>query len=187
MMQFCSPTVYWHFNVGKIDLGQLEEKCLESNEWNCLIKTSRGINYNWKNFLNFVKPYFLQLPFREDGYLKFDEPWMNVYNYGDFQESHHHISNGNQLSYCYFYKLPENSGKFSFWNEQFRHYCSNSLNEILQFDNVFEWIIPNVKEGDLLIFPSFLIHQVTTHKNKNIRVTVSGNLKINFYSKTMHV
>jgi hypothetical protein len=37
---------------------------------------------------------------------------------------------------------------------------------------------PNNKEGDLLIFPSFLIHQVTYHSIDELRVTVSGNVRI---------
>jgi hypothetical protein len=41
-----------------------------------------------------------------------------------------------------------------------------------------EWGFPDVKEGDLLIFPSFLIHQVTYHGVDDLRVTVSGNVKM---------
>ena len=44
--------------------------------------------------------------------------------------------------------------------------------------DVVEWGFPDVKEGDLLIFPSFLIHQVTYHGVDDLRVTVSGNVKM---------
>ena len=42
--------------------------------------------------------------------------------------------------------------------------------------DVVEWGFPEIKEGDLLIFPSFLIHQVTYHSIDELRVTVSGNV-----------
>lgn len=177
MIQFCFPTTYWHFSIGNIDFKTLESKCIINTEWNCLVKTSRGVEYNWNEFLQTIQPYFLQLPFKKEGSLSFSEPWMNVYESGCYQEPHQHISGGYQLSYCYFSKLPEGSGKFGFWNEQFRSYCSNELNEIMNLD-VVEWGFPDVKEGDLLIFPSFLIHQVTYHGLDELRVTVSGNVKM---------
>ena len=177
MIQYCFPTIYWHFHLGNIDFNNLEKSCVVNKEWNCLVKTSRGINYDWNLFLKTIQPYFLQLPFKQKGSLNFSEPWMNVYTKGCYQEPHHHISDGHQLSYCYFSKLPKDSGKFGFWNEQFRSYCSNGLQEILNTE-VVEWGFPEVKEGDLLIFPSFLIHQVTYHGIDKSRVTVSGNVKM---------
>ena len=44
--------------------------------------------------------------------------------------------------------------------------------------DLVEWGFPEVKEGDLLIFPSFLIHQVTYHSIDELRVTVSGNVRL---------
>jgi len=41
-----------------------------------------------------------------------------------------------------------------------------------------EWGFPQVQQGDLLIFPSFLIHQVTYHGIDEPRVTVSGNVRM---------
>ena len=177
MIQFCFPTTYWHFSIGNIDFKTLESKCIINTEWNCLVKTSRGVEYNWNEFLQTIQPYFLQLPFKKEGSLSFSEPWMNVYESVCYQEPHQHISGGYQLSYCYFSKLPEGSDKFGFWNEQFRSYCSNELNEIMNLD-VVEWGFPDVKKGDLLIFPSFLIHQVTYHSIDELRVTVSGNVRM---------
>lgn len=177
MMQLCFPTVYWHYHVGHIDVNDLVNQCVVNTEWNCLVKTSRGVKYNWSTFIETIQPYFLQLPYKKQGSLKFSDPWMNVYEKGCYQEAHQHLAGGHQLSYCYIAELPDGSGKFGFWNEQFRNYCSNSLNEIVSFD-VVEWGFPQVQQGDLLIFPSFLIHQVTYHGVDEPRVTVSGNVRM---------
>lgn len=177
MMQYCFPAIYWHFHVGQIDFGDLESKCVVNDEWNCKVKTSRGVEYDWNKFVQTIQPFFNQLPYKEENLLNFTIPWMNVYTNGCYQEAHQHVSHGNQLSYCYFSKLPENSGKFGFWNELFRSYSYSGLYETMNLDLV-EWGFPEVKEGDLLIFPSFLIHQVTYHGIDDVRVTVSGNVKI---------
>jgi len=177
MMQYCFPTIYWHFSIGHIELSDLEEQCQVYDEWNCLVKTSRNVDYDWSKFIKTIQPYFLQLPYKVDGSLQFDDPWMNVYTKGCYQEPHQHFNNRTQLSYCYFSKLPEGSGKFGFWNELFRHYCTCDVYWAMDLDLV-EWGFPEVKEGDLLIFPAFLIHQVTYHGIDEPRVTVSGNVRM---------
>ena len=177
MMQLCFPTIYWHFHVGKIDLEDLEDQCVVNNEWDCLVKTSRGLEYDWSNFLDTIQPYFLSLPYKKQGSLNFSDPWMNVYTKGCYQEPHQHFNDRTQLSYCYFSKLPKGCGKFGFWNEIFRNYCTTDLYWVMNLD-IQEWGYPEVKEGDLIIFPAFIIHQVTYHKIDEPRVTVSGNVKM---------
>ena len=178
MMQYCFPSVvFWYLNVGQIDFGDLENKCVVNTEWNCNVKTSRGVEYDWNEFLQTIQPHFKELPYKKPTTLNFGCPWMNVYGKGSYQEAHQHVSTGEQLSYCYFSKLPEGSGKFGFWNELFRLYSTTNLYQNLNID-VMEWASPEVKEGDLLIFPSFLIHQVTYHGVDDLRVTVSGNVRM---------
>jgi uncharacterized protein (TIGR02466 family) len=182
MIQYCFPSVYWHFSVGHIDFGDLIDQCVVNSEWNCLIKTSRSkeIKYDWGHFIDVISPYFLKLPYRNKQVsLKFNVPWMNVYEKGCYQEAHHHIAGGNQLSYCYFAKLPEGSGKFGIWNEQFRNYCNNYFDETINIDGLVEWAFPKISAGDLLIFPSFMIHQVTYQSTAEKRVTVAGNVRAN--------
>jgi hypothetical protein len=176
MMQRCFSSFYWHFSIGTIDMKDLVDQCVVNREWNCLVKTSRGIKYDWTPFINFIHPYFLKLPIKGEGTLRFGPPWMNVYEKGGYQEAHHHVANGNQLSYCYFYRLPEKSGQFGFFNENYRTQCANQFNEVLAVDEIVEWSFPKVSEGDLLIFPSFLIHQVTYQPTEEKRVTIAGNV-----------
>ena len=43
---------------------------------------------------------------------------------------------------------------------------------------IAEWGYPDVEEGDLLVFPSFLTHQATYNSSDERRVTVSGNIRL---------
>lgn len=176
MMQFCFPTIYWKFTIGKIDFGNLETKCIADKYFYCNVKNSRSLQYDWNNFLEKIKPCFLELPYLNHPLPIFSDPWMNVYNKGSYQEAHQHVSQGHHLSYCYFSKLPKGGGEFCFMNEQFRNYSANQLTSVLNL-NIVDWAFPDVKEGDLLIFPSFLIHQVTYHSIEESRITVSGNVR----------
>ena len=179
MMQRCFPSIYWHFSVGRVDLDDLVDQCACVNtEWNCVVRTSRGIKYDWTRFISAIHPFFMQLPFKKEGTLQFNSPWMNVYSKGCYQEAHHHVASGNQLSYCYFYRLPEGSGRFGFFNDSYRHYCNNWFSETLAIEGLVEWGFPNVAEGDLLIFPSFMIHQVTAQTTDEKRVTIAGNVRL---------
>jgi hypothetical protein len=156
MMQRCFSSFYWHFSIGTIDMKDLVDQCVVNREWNCLVKTSRGIKYDWTPFINFIHPYFLKLPIKGEGTLRFGPPWMNVYEKGGYQEAHHHVANGNQLSYCYFYRLPEKSGQFGFFNENYRTQCANQFNEVLAVDEIVEWSFPKVSRrrlADLSLLP----------------------------------
>lgn len=85
MMQFCFPTIYWHFSVGHIELEDLEEQCVPNTEWNCNVRTSRGVEYDWNTFLQTIQPYFKELPYKKPTSLDFRDPWMNVYGKGSYQ------------------------------------------------------------------------------------------------------
>lgn len=80
--------------------------------------------------------------------------WGNVYNRGDYTIKHNH--DPFYISFVYFVKTPKGSSPFIF---------SNSRKKI------------NGENGKLIIFPSYLDHEVPPNKCEN-RVTVSGNYKI---------
>jgi uncharacterized protein (TIGR02466 family) len=171
--------MYWHFHVGSIDLDDKIQLCQDNDEWACHVKTSRKAKTDWSGFFNLIEPVFKQLPFKAQNF-QMTEPWMNVYEIGAYQEAHNHAIDGNNLAYCYFYKLPPNSGAFRFYNEQFRNFTATNLDATLMLKelNIDEWGTVDVKEGDLLVFPSFLIHNVTRNKTAQLRVTVSGNVRV---------
>ena len=81
--------------------------------------------------------------------------WANVYEKGDYAQSHCHKPY--DFSFAYFVK--------SKW------YYSP-----LVFTNSGRLIRP--KEGTFVAFPAYLMHHVPKHRYKDTRITLSGNLTI---------
>jgi len=107
--------------------------------------------------------------------------WFNSYKKGQYQEAHDHLEFGasSPFSFIYYLKLPEDSpGKTVFLNEgygKYKFFYSDNLNIVPHS------IIPNVKEGQYIIFPSFLTHYVSHHSSENEkRITVAGNIDLNY-------
>ena len=82
--------------------------------------------------------------------------WANVYEKGDYAQSHCHKPN--DFSFAYFVK--------SKW-----YYPP------LVFTDSGKRIRP--KEGRFVAFPSYLMHHVAKHRYNDTRITLSGNLTIN--------
>ena len=82
--------------------------------------------------------------------------WANVYEKGDYAQSHCHKPN--TYSFAYFVK--------SKW-----YYPP------LVFTDSGKRIRP--KEGTFVVFPAYLMHHVPKHRYKDTRITLSGNLRIN--------
>ena len=158
----------------------------ELTKWKCRLDTDHGrtdIDNSWKD--EFVKLIqndvgeFLQKIEKPNADanidLGFELPWINVYRSGDYQEPHDHVDQTTCLSYTYFYKVPKDTGKFIFTNpiKNFRH-LSGITNKY--FNVVNTTFTPKVKEGDILIFPNWVEHQVTENKSKEDRITISGNI-----------
>jgi uncharacterized protein (TIGR02466 family) len=101
--------------------------------------------------------------------------WINVYSKGNFQEIHHHLPDST-FSMVYFLDYDKNlDSKFYFYN--INSICSTSLglksifNDNLIGDNWY----PEVNEGDVIIFPSYLHHGVRPQENNKKRITLSCN------------
>jgi len=187
-LQYINPTVFWVYNIGKFDFNGLEEKCqpYDENEWACILNTSRKTEYDWKPFIEHIKPFFghKYLPHVEKNIeVRFAMPWMNIYTKGCYQESHNHLRGRTSLAYCYFHKIPKDKGaaKFGFHNEMHRLYV-NTIGE-MNLPDCAEWWYPDFNEGDLVIFPASLTHHVTLHKIDDERITVSGN--VGLFSKSI--
>ena len=88
--------------------------------------------------------------------LKVGNFWANVYEKGDYAQSHNHKPN--DFSFAYFVK-------------------SKWYHPSLVFTDSGKRIRP--KEGTFVAFPSYLMHHVPKHRYNDTRITLSGNLTIN--------
>ena len=103
-----------------------------------------------------------------------NEVWKNTYHRYYHQESHSHPNS--ELSFVIFMNdYSENDAKFYFLNERNRVTSTTwlSLSEGME-DSIY--IEP--KKGDILFFPSHMIHGVTPHQSDIPRITISGNISL---------
>ena len=104
----------------------------------------------------------------------FKDCWINVYREGHFQETHwHHENNdGCVFGFVYFIKYDHaRDGKFTFVNPA-PDLNVEGLDACPAFRREF---VPDVTQGTLMFFPSFMLHRVTTQPSDSERITMAGN------------
>jgi uncharacterized protein (TIGR02466 family) len=158
------------------------------SDWDCNVKTGLDIErnnseYGWvPEFINHIEKYIYEyissislydLPIET----LMPPPWVNIYEFNDFQEIHEHLGSQNLISYCYFHKLPERHGKFVLVDKNANNFYLGQENTQL-LKTVGGNFVPQVKEGDLIIFPSWVSHKVTLNKSTDQRISISGNVKV---------
>ena len=115
-----------------------------------------------------------------------EDMWFNYYINGEYQEEHHHISPSPfiapvQYSCIHYLKYDEEEHTSTTFHDPIATLRAHSF-EMDSNYYVDRWS-PKVKEGDLLIFPSYLVHHVEKSKStpNNPRITVAFNLSLTSY------
>ena len=190
MSQICTlfPQFYYHGEVENHQ--QLKDKLLseltvdklsQPKEWNCSVQSSFETenNFSWDYFYECIKPNLLDMHQQLKGnplhQFTMTEAWLNKYGRGDSQEVHTHIGADNCTFSCsYFAQYALNDARFLFYDpDQTKHLGNYSKH----YSTVNTWF-PDVQEGDIIIFPSWLHHQVEPHRSDTTRITVSANFKV---------
>lgn len=114
--------------------------------------------------------------FAEELDLKFhyniDDPWINLYKRGDHQELHGHYPS--HMSCVFFANSGEGFSKFYFKDR-------NNTNLHPKIGDLVGYIDEHMieyKEGDILFFPSHMLHGVSPHNSSVVRKTLSFNFDI---------
>jgi len=111
--------------------------------------------------------------------------WYNYYNDGEYQEDHDHLGNPfHQSHFSLIHFLSYNKEEHT--PPEFRDPLSQLRCLSLELDSnrCGEVYVPNVEEGDLLMFPSYLVHRVLPCKKTNYpRITISFNIVITKYGE----
>ena len=115
-----------------------------------------------------------------------EDIWFNYYIDGEYQEEHNHINPTPFLppvhfSCVHYLKFDKEEHVTTTFHDPLKDLRSHSF-EIDSNHYAPEWS-PKVKEGDLLIFPSYLVHHVRKSKPtpNNPRITVAFNLRLLSY------
>ena len=191
MSQICTlfPQFYYHGEVEKHQ--QLKDKLLseltvdklsQPKEWNCSVQSSfeTDNNFSWDYFYECIKPNLIDMHQQLNGnplhQFKMTEAWLNKYERGDSQEVHTHIGADNTTFSCsYFAQYALNDARFLFYDpDQTKHLGEFSKH----YGGVVNTWFPDVQEGDIIIFPSWIHHQVEPHRSDTTRITVSANFKV---------
>ena len=106
--------------------------------------------------------------------------WININGKGDYNELHHHPSC--DLSGVFWIKTPVDCGSLVFNSphdfvqaKELKSYAAGVKDEWKQFESYY---FPSIA-GRLMIFPSFLLHQVRPNQSNEDRISVCFNLVLN--------
>ena len=128
--------------------------------------------------------------FCDDDYIiEIDEIWFNYYIDGEYQESHNHIDDPSDPRRKFEPTTPTFSCvHFLCYDEQVHNPLTFKDPMSVARSHSFEFAsheyqdthAPNISEGDIIMFPSYLEHEVKAGKPtpNNPRITISFNLKL---------
>ena len=157
---------------------KIDHKNSSMIDWNkhCSVKVEQLYVKDFESLLAPSVTTFMNYAGITDG-IVLESIWRNTYEMGGYQEVHDHITQaGTELSGCIFLEdQTEDSSKFFFFNRQSSE-VSKKWKHILGSNkiDVFNYFL-NPKAGDILFFPSYMLHGVTAHRSKKPRTTLSFN------------
>ena len=109
--------------------------------------------------------------------VKMEAMWSIINKKGSFNIQHNHPNS--YLSAAYYVRHPEKSGNIRFFDP--REQKNIRYPKIKKYTDLSAVIIEkDPKEGDLLIFPSYLYHSVGENLSKDDRIIVSFNVEIDY-------
>jgi len=167
---FSVPFWITNIDLDKIKLNNLKfsktflSETLSSHDYNNKLEENSEkylLEVIVKTLLPTIKP-----PFK----VIMDSIWENQYLENDFQEKHEHP--GKHISFVIYKKIKDSNTVFI--NPSFTllesYYDETIIDDICQKD-----FKPSCKQGQMILFPSFLTHMVCKNNNS---VTIAGNIKI---------
>ena len=107
--------------------------------------------------------------------------WLNRYKKGYSQEVHHHVQTDIVFSCAYMLKLPKDGGQFSFVsnNSYGNSFAYTGFNNLCgpKFP-MSDKYTPELKQGDIIFFPSDAYHMVGPNNTDEVRATISANFGV---------
>ena len=114
---------------------------------------------------------------------RFTNIWYNVYQDGEYQEFHDHLGttiNPIHFAFIHFLSYDKEEHQPPEFLDPLKFVRHSSL-ELLT-NRCGEVYVPDIEEGDLLMFPSYLQHCVPPGKKTNKpRITISFNITVTQY------
>lgn len=117
--------------------------------------------------------------------LDFNDMWYNVYRDGEYQEEHDHLGNPFHQSHFSFIHFLSYDNKIH-RPPEFKDPLSQIRNLSFELESFGcgEIYAPKVREGDILMFPSYLLHSVPPGSATEYpRITISFNITLKRYGE----
>ena len=106
------------------------------------------------------------------------DAWVNINKPGDYNVKHDHPTS--DLSGVLWIKTPKNSGKIEFDSPiSFQAYTElySYNNDFKNKNNIFHCYLFEPTEGNMIVFPSCLLHDVKKNLSDEERISVSFNIR----------
>ena len=136
-----------------------------------------------KKFAKIFEEFYKKVIINEMGWkydsnkVKMEAMWSIINKKGSFNIQHNHANA--YLSSAYYVRYPEKSGSIKFFDP--REQKNIRYPKIKNYTNISAVITEiTPKEGDLLIFPSYLYHSVGENLSEDDRIIVSFNVDIDY-------
>ena len=171
---------YWHFRAPNADeilkkIKEYGEESINNSQFswtgNCIIDLVPLNNEDWINLIHPSLNHISNIMNTDYGYF-FDHPWLNFYRRDSFQELHDHGLY--DMSFVFFANDGKGFSRFMFLDRNSTS-LPNSVKELVGYKDTID---VDYKKGDILFFPSSMLHGVSVHKSDEVRITLSGNLNI---------
>ena len=167
------------------DLGDVESECIKRSTFDSgKIATGSGWQSN-DIFSNddFFSEFILEIEKQANNFakeleinqsLKLFNLWININGYKDFNLRHTHANS--IISGVFYVKVPDKSGKITFYHPAFKLMMREwDLNLKHNHYTSSIWgVVP--RKGRLLLFPSWLEHEVSPNLSQESRISISFNI-----------
>jgi len=163
-----------------LDVKDLEIRCRLFQEKNLSVQYSNRGGYQGHGFNddNLIKEISHSIPQRDDKPIKEYKffTWVNINQPGSWNERHNHNPHAQTfLSGVFYVKVPKNSGRIRLFDP--RSHINTAPDMVYYNDgNTYHWYEP--EENMLLIFPSWLEHDVEVNNSREERISIAFNVKI---------
>lgn len=132
----------------------------------------QGHNFNNKNLFNFL---LAHIPLHPNHKLKnFTlQAWININDFGDWNDIHSHSDNNVFLSGIVYVKCPENCGNIRMYDP--RNLPKNDYSKYYDHDKG-NYIKIQPYEKMVLLFPPWLNHLVEPNRSNDQRISIAFNI-----------
>jgi uncharacterized protein (TIGR02466 family) len=120
--------------------------------------------------------YWSELGYRKDRHPYIVEMWANCYRGDSFIDAHNHAPA--PLTASFYLKKPANSGNLVFEDPNatlLKHQPYDAILKRESYHLLFEQEL-DVEEGDLVIFPGYLVHKTRPNMSQDERIIIGANI-----------